>query len=152
MPDQKRPYPEIVPIQPSYSSSADFSLEDKNTSEKSSPQQSISPQSLHTKPWPARPQTLHKGLKGWRWWDSTVDFVMVMLPLPFIILIIAVIVVNGREVDDYELNILDHTIKGVGFPFLPLEHLAKSLGDNRLSNLLCSYYWPSCCKICHVEA
>jgi hypothetical protein len=121
MPDQKRPYPEIVSIQPSYSSSAEFDLEDKNASEKSSPQQSISPQSLHTKPWPARPQTLHKGLEGWRWWDSTVDFVMVMLPVPFIILIVAVIVVNGREVDDYELNILDHAIKGVSLPFPPLE-------------------------------
>lgn len=110
MSDQKRPYPEIIPI---YSSGAALDFEDKDASGKASPQQSISPQSLHTKPWPARPQTLHKGLEGWRWWDSTVDFVMVMLPIPFIILIIAIIVVNGREVDDYELSLLDHAIKGV---------------------------------------
>ncbi|TVY65524.1 hypothetical protein LSUE1_G008057 [Lachnellula suecica] len=111
MPDQKRPYPELVSIEPSYSN-AESVFDDKSESEKSSPQSSISPQSLHTKPWPARPQVLHKGLDGWRWWDSTVDVIVLLLPIPFIILIAAVIAVNGREVDEYELNILDHAIKG----------------------------------------
>jgi hypothetical protein len=116
MSDQKRPYPELVSIE-SVSPSSDSILDDKDA-EKSSPQSSISPQSLHTKPWPARPQTLHKGLDGWRWWDSTVDSIMVMLPVPFIILIVAVLVVNGKKVDDYELSILNHAIKGVSL-FLP---------------------------------
>ena len=152
MPDPKRPYPEIVSIQPSFSFNAEFDLEDKSASDKSSPQSTISPQSLHTKPWPARPQALHKGLEGWRWWDTTVDFVMVILPVPFIILIVAVIFVNGKEVDDSELNILDHAIKGVSLPSLHLEHLTNSPGHNHFPNLLCSYNWTCCCEICHVEA
>jgi hypothetical protein len=123
MSDQKRPFPELVSIE-SFSSNLEFS-NDKDGEKGSplssvSPQSSFSPQSLHTKPWPARPQTLHKGLDGWRWWDSTVDSVMVMLPVPFIILIVAVLVVNGKEVDEYELGILNHAIKGVSF-FTPPE-------------------------------
>jgi len=115
MSDLKKHWPEIVTVE-----SSSLDLDGKGDEEKGSgsPQQSISPQSLHTKPWPARPQTLHKGLDGWRWWDSTVDFVMVMLPVPFVILIVAVLVVNGREVDEYELGILEHAIKGVSFSTL----------------------------------
>jgi hypothetical protein len=41
-----------------------------------------------------------------------------MLPVPFIILIVAVLVVNGKKVDDYELSILNHAIKGVSYAYL----------------------------------
>lgn len=74
---------------------------------------SHSPQSLHAKPWPARPQRLYKGIGGWRWWDSAVDLIMVMIPIPFFILAAAVVAVNGKVVDERELNILDQSIKGV---------------------------------------
>jgi hypothetical protein len=74
---------------------------------------SHSPQSLHAKPWPARPQKLYKGIGGWRWWDSAVDLIMVMIPIPFFILAAAVVAVNGKVVDERELNILDQSIKGV---------------------------------------
>lgn len=113
MPDQKRPYPELVSIKPSYTLNTDSAFEDKYDVGYSSPESSASPQSLLTKPWPARPQKLHKGLEGWRWWDCTVDLVMIILPIPFIILIAAIIAVNGRKVNDYQLSILDHSIKGV---------------------------------------
>jgi hypothetical protein len=74
---------------------------------------SHSPQSLHAKPWPARPQRLYKGVSGWRWWDSAVDLVMIMIPIPFFILAAAVVAVNGKVVDERELNVLDQSIKGV---------------------------------------
>lgn len=68
---------------------------------------SHNPQSLYAKPWPARPQRLHKGVEGWRWWDSAVDSIMLMIPIPFFILAAAVVAVNGKLVDERELNILD---------------------------------------------
>ena len=72
-----------------------------------------SPQSLRAKPWPARPQQLCKGIRGWRWWDSALDVVVVMLPMPFFVLAAAVIFVNGKIVDQEQFTILDHSIKGV---------------------------------------
>lgn len=72
-----------------------------------------SPRSLNAKPWPARPQRLYKGIGGWRWWDSAVDLVMIMIPIPFFILAAAVVAVNGKVVDERELSILDQSIKGV---------------------------------------
>jgi hypothetical protein len=74
---------------------------------------STSPQSLHNKPWPARPQRLYKGLSGWRWWDSTCDFVMVLIPVPFYLPAIAVGTLNGREIDEHQFEILEQSIKGV---------------------------------------
>jgi len=72
-----------------------------------------SPGSLHAKPWPVRPQKIHKGIEGWRWWDAAVDLIMVMIPIPFFILAAAVVAVNGKVVDERELSILDQSIKGV---------------------------------------
>jgi hypothetical protein len=66
-----------------------------------------SPQSLHAKPWPARPQRLYKGVRGWRWWDSALDGVMVMMPIPFFVLAAAVWAVNGEVVDQKQFTILD---------------------------------------------
>jgi hypothetical protein len=70
------------------------------------------PSSLHAKPWPARPQRLYKGIRGWRWWDSALDGVLVMLPIPFFVLAAAVVAVNGRVVEQGQFSILDHSIKG----------------------------------------
>ena len=86
---------------------------DDYASTKPSPQDTIR---LLTKPWPSRPQVLQKGMGGWRWWDSTVDFVMLLVPLPFFILAASVFAVNGNEVDDYELSVLEQAIKGVRLP------------------------------------
>jgi hypothetical protein len=41
---------------------------------------------------------------------------MLLVPVPFFILAAAVFAVNGNEVDDYELSVLDQAIKGVRFP------------------------------------
>lgn len=81
---------------------------------KSSPLQSaISPDLLHTKPWPERPQLLTKGIERWRWWDFAVDSVMLMLPLPFFILITAAIAVDNSAITAKSANFLDLAIKGV---------------------------------------
>lgn len=81
---------------------------------KSSPLRSaISPDVLHTKPWPERPQLLRKSLETWRWWDFAVDSVMLMLPLPFLMLITATIAVNYSAITPKSANFLDLAIKGV---------------------------------------
>ena len=84
-------------------------------SEKYSPySDKLSPQSLlQAKPWPSRPQKLHKSLGEYRWWESTVDVIMILIPLPFFILGAAVIAVNGKVVEGRELDILQQSIKGV---------------------------------------
>ncbi|KAH8679752.1 hypothetical protein BGZ60DRAFT_428059 [Tricladium varicosporioides] len=107
----------VQPIEPSYQLppfNPDFleKYDESGSSEKLSPLSSTSTQNLLTKPWPSRPQALDKGLTGWRWWDSTVDMIMLMLPLPFIILVIAAIIVDGRPVDGDQTTLLDQAIKG----------------------------------------
>jgi hypothetical protein len=72
-----------------------------------------SPESLHAKPWPSRPQMLYKGLGGARLWDSSLDIIMLLVPIPFFILAIAVMAVNGKPVHDRDLEILQESIKGV---------------------------------------
>lgn len=102
----------ISPISPQ--SKSPHSRSDTLTlSDKYSPIEKGSPQSLHAKPWPVRPQPLHKDISGQRWWDTTVDFVTVLMPFPFIMLAAAVVAVNGKVVDDRELDILQEAIKGV---------------------------------------
>jgi hypothetical protein len=73
-------------------------------------------QSLRAKPWPARPQHLHKSIRGWRWWDSAHDAVAIMLPAPFFALAAVVAAVNGKVFDEQEFVILDRCIKGVRDP------------------------------------
>ncbi|KAF4637462.1 hypothetical protein G7Y89_g626 [Cudoniella acicularis] len=90
----------------------DFSFDKSDDGSEKSPQSTTSTQNLLQKPWPARPQPLQKGLAGWRWWDSTLDLVMLMLPLPFLVLVAATIVVDGKAVDDSQSTLLDHSIKG----------------------------------------
>lgn len=82
-------------------------------SEKYSPVDEPSPQSLYTKPWPSRPQKLFREIGSYRWWESTVDIIMVLIPMPFFILGAAVLAVNGKEVEAEELGILQQTIKAV---------------------------------------
>ncbi|CZS95419.1 uncharacterized protein RCO7_05733 [Rhynchosporium graminicola] len=112
--------PEILsPISPL--SSRTISLFDDHYAgcEKYSPySDKLSPQSLsEMKPWPLRPQKLYRGLGEYRWWESTVDFIMVLIPLPFFILGAAVIAVNGKVVEDRELDILQQSIKGAATLF-----------------------------------
>jgi hypothetical protein len=78
-----------------------------------SPSEKSSPQSLHAKPWPSRPQTLSKGTGRYSWWDSAIDVSMILIPIPFFLLATAVIIVNGREVNDHQFKLLDQSIKGV---------------------------------------
>jgi len=77
------------------------------------PGEKFSPETLHAKPWPIRPQRLYKAGEGFKWWDTTVDFVMILLPFPFFLLAAAVISVNGKKVDHRELELLEACIKGV---------------------------------------
>ena len=122
MPAQTRIQTGPVPFQSSSSSPTsslpefDFEKRDDN-SEKLSPLQSISPQSLHTKPWPERPQELHNGRhEEWSSWEPIFNCVMLMLPLPFFILIAAAIVVNGNAVTEQQSGLLDFAVKAVGKP------------------------------------
>jgi hypothetical protein len=86
-----------------------------------------SPQSLHAKPWPARPQRLHRGFRGWKWQDSARDGVIIMMPVPFFLLAAAVVAVNGKVVQERDLAILDHSIKGVSKPSLLFNRTATEL-------------------------
>lgn len=92
---------------------------------KSSPLRSaISPDVLHTKPWPERPQLLTKSVERWRWWDFAVDSIMLMLPLPFFMLITAAIAVNDSAITTKSANFLDLAIKGVSeHQHLPIQSL-----------------------------
>lgn len=107
----------ISPISPLSSRTISLLGDHYTASENYSPySDKLSPQSLlQAKPWPSRPQKLHKGLSGYRWWESTVDVIMILIPLPFFILGAAVIAVNGKVVEGRELDILQQSIKGVGF-------------------------------------
>jgi len=78
-----------------------------------SPLEKSSPQSLHAKPWPSRPQLLSKNTGSHKWWHSATDVAMVLIPVPFFLLGAAVIIVNGREVNDHQFELLDRSIKGV---------------------------------------
>ncbi|KAE8451020.1 hypothetical protein EG329_004692 [Mollisiaceae sp. DMI_Dod_QoI] len=103
----------VSPISPQASSKSLYTRAETLTlSDKYSPIEKGSPQSIRAKPWPVRPQVLHKGISGQRWWDTTVDFVTVLIPLPFFMLAAAVVAVNGKEVNDRELDILQQAIKG----------------------------------------
>ncbi|KAL2063472.1 hypothetical protein VTL71DRAFT_5277 [Oculimacula yallundae] len=120
--DQKKlrtsfPAPDVVsPISPLSSRTASTFDNHYAASEKYSPYSdklTSSPHSLlEAKPWPSRPQKLYKGMGGYRWWESTVDVIMILIPLPFFILGAAVIAVNGKVVDGRELDILQQSIKG----------------------------------------
>lgn len=104
----------ITPISPQDSSKSLYNKSDTFTlSDKYSPIEKGSPQSIQAKPWPVRPQLLHKDISSQRWWDTTVDFVTILIPLPFFMLAAAVIAVNGKEVNDGDLNLLQQAIKGV---------------------------------------
>ncbi|KAK0104473.1 hypothetical protein ONS95_004762 [Cadophora gregata] len=104
----------ISPISPLSSRTISMFGDHYAASEKYSPySDKASPQSLlQAKPWPSRPQKLHKGLGGYRWWESTVDVIMILIPIPFFILGAAVIAVNGKVVEGRELDILQQSIKG----------------------------------------
>jgi hypothetical protein len=111
------------------SSLPDFDFEKRyEVSEKLSPLQSISPQSLHTKPWPERPQQLNKvHREEWRLWGSIVNCVMLMLPLPFFTLFAAAIVVDGNAVTKQQSDHLGFAVKSVSLPrsylAIPTEHI-----------------------------
>ncbi|KAH9220610.1 hypothetical protein DL95DRAFT_519913 [Leptodontidium sp. 2 PMI_412] len=104
----------VSPISPLSSRTISMFGDHYAASEKYSPySDKVSPQSLlQAKPWPSRPQKLYKGLGGYRWWESTVDVIMILIPLPFFILGAAVIAVNGKVVEGRELAILQQSIKG----------------------------------------
>lgn len=89
-------------------------LESPTSSEKS---EKLSPESLHAKPWPERPQQLQNDKRGHRWWDATVDITMILIPIPFFILAAAVLAVDGEDVRDNQFEMLDRSIKGVSNPF-----------------------------------
>lgn len=82
-------------------------------SDAESPSEKSSPQSLYAKPWPSRPQLLAKASGTYKWWHSAVDVAMVLIPVPFFLLGIAVVAVSGREVNNQQLTMLDRSIKGV---------------------------------------
>lgn len=64
-------------------------------------------------PWTSRPQTLRERLRL-RWWrDILVDTVSILMPLPFFILSVIILVVNGKEADDWSQSALEQSIKGV---------------------------------------
>ncbi|KAF8865288.1 hypothetical protein BDZ45DRAFT_736399 [Acephala macrosclerotiorum] len=104
----------VSPISPQPSSKSLYSRSETLTlSDKYSPiDKGSSPQSLHAKPWPVRPQLLHKGISGHRWWDTTVDFLTILIPFPFFMLAAAVIAVNGKSVNSRDLDFLQQSIKG----------------------------------------
>lgn len=107
-------YALFSPILPSVSSEPLHSRSDTPTlSDKYSPTEKGSPQSLQTKPWPVRPQLLQKNMSSQRWWETTLDFITILIPLPFFMLAVAVIAVNGKEVNDQDLNFLQQAIKAV---------------------------------------
>ncbi|KUJ24376.1 uncharacterized protein LY89DRAFT_727406 [Mollisia scopiformis] len=103
----------ISPVSPQASSKSIYTRSDTLTlSDKYSPIEKGSPQSIHSKPWPVRPQPLSKDITGQRWWDTTVDFVTCLIPLPFFMLAAAVVAVNGKEVNNRDLDFLQQAIKG----------------------------------------
>lgn len=112
----------VSPTSPQASSKSFYSRSETLTlSDKYSPiDKGGSPQSLHAKPWPVRPQLLHKDISGHRWWDTTVDFLTILIPLPFFMLAAAVIAVNGKKVDARDLDFLQQSIKGVCMPRIPI--------------------------------
>lgn len=111
----------ISPISPLSSRTISMFGDHYSPSDKYSPySDKVSPQGLHAKPWPSRPQKLYKGLGGYRWWESTVDIIMVLIPVPFFMLGAAVIAVNGKVVEGHELGILQQSIKGVNITSLHL--------------------------------
>jgi hypothetical protein len=108
----------VMFISPAASPSTSYSESDFEKrypgSEKSSPLSTSSPQILHTKPWPERPQELNKTHRDeWRLWGLIVNCVMLMLPLPFFLLFAAAIAVNGNAVNEQQSKLLDFAVKAV---------------------------------------
>jgi hypothetical protein len=65
-------------------------------------------------PWTSRPQPLRHRFPVQWWWDFTVDFIMVLLAMPFFILLATVWYVNGRAVDSLaHLGTIEQAVKGV---------------------------------------
>ncbi|KAG9233550.1 hypothetical protein BJ875DRAFT_543673 [Amylocarpus encephaloides] len=96
---------------PSTSTLPEFDFE-KGFSEKASPLQSVSPQSLNAKPWPERPQALQNDADVWKSLESLVNVVMMLLPLPFFILIATLMIINGKPVSAKRSGLLGFAIQG----------------------------------------
>ncbi|CAG8979652.1 hypothetical protein HYALB_00011536 [Hymenoscyphus albidus] len=113
------------------SSLPDFDIEKRyQPSEKQSPTESIRPlhrssplqsaissDELHTKPWPERPQLLAKTVRQWRWWEFAVDSVMLMLPIPFFMLIAAILSIDQVPLTPKAANFFGLAIKGAATLF-----------------------------------
>jgi hypothetical protein len=104
---------------PSHSSDFvfDFASSDDGASEKDIGQEKCieqrQAQRPKSTPWTSRPQALRERLRI-RWWrDIIVDTVSILMPLPFLILSVIILVVNGKETDDWSLSALEQSIKGV---------------------------------------
>ena len=76
-----------------------------------------SARSLHTKPWPTRPQRFNKGIRHSKWFESMHDTIAILTPLPFFVLAATVAAMNGKLFDQHEFVILDNCIKAVNKPF-----------------------------------
>lgn len=114
MDDEKLPRPAVLGSPPPLRPAKPLLMyTDSFTSSSSSSSSKPSPESLHAKPWPSRPQMLYKGLGGARLWDSSLDIIMLLVPIPFFILAVAIMAVNGKPVHDRDLRILQESIKGV---------------------------------------
>jgi hypothetical protein len=99
--------PEITPnFTPSVSSAEDPVREKLNISKN----ERLLPPST---PWTSQPQSLSHRIPTQWWWETTVDIIMVLLPMPFYILLITVISVNGRGTEDHDLAKIEQAVKGV---------------------------------------
>jgi hypothetical protein len=116
--------PHLVPKSPS--PSADLVMDmtnsicsdgDSLSSEKSSSKLQVPKQKRQrptSTPWPSVPQPLRHRFPVQWWWDFTVDFIMVLLSMPFFILLATVLYVNGRAVGEMQhLGTIEQAVKGV---------------------------------------
>ncbi len=62
------------------------------------------------------PQPLRHRFPVQWWWDFTVDFIMVLLTMPFFILLATVLYVNGKPVgEEQHLGTIEQAVKGVSY-------------------------------------
>jgi hypothetical protein len=67
-------------------------------------------------PWTSMPQPLRHRFPVQWWWDFTVDFIMVLLTMPFFILLATVLYVNGKPVgEEQHLGTIEQAVKGVSY-------------------------------------
>jgi hypothetical protein len=82
-------------------------------------------------PWTSRPEPLHRSLRNWWWWEFGIDFAIILISIPFLLLGATVIAFNGKEVNEEDLDTLDQAIKGV-CKFSPLKVPTKSMNRQQL--------------------